>query len=99
MKKSAFILLLVCVFLCSTSPSFALGPQEKGVEKAEQKQEKPDEKAPQKPAAPPEKKFEEVIKDAEKMEGLFNLYAKDDKLYLEIRPDQFGRLYLYIVGM
>jgi hypothetical protein len=95
-KKPIFILLLACVFLYSASLSLALEPQEKEAEKAEPKQEKTEEKTPQKPAAPPEKKFDEVIKDAEKMEGLFNLYAKDDKLYLEIRPDQFGRLYLYI---
>jgi hypothetical protein len=43
-----------------------------------------------------EKEFDDVIKGARKTEGLFNLYQKDDKLYLEILPDQFGRLYLFI---
>lgn len=42
------------------------------------------------------KSFEDVVKGARVLEGLFNLYAKDDKLYLEIRPDQFGRMFLFI---
>ena len=43
-----------------------------------------------------EKSFEEIVKDSKKMEGLFNLYLKEDRLYLEILPDQFGRTYLFI---
>jgi hypothetical protein len=42
------------------------------------------------------KPFKEVIKDATKIEGLFTLYRKEDQLYLEIRPEQFGRLYLFL---
>lgn len=35
--------------------------------------------------------FAEVTKGAEKIEGLFNLYRKDDHLYAEIRPNQFDQ--------
>ncbi|MCX6570619.1 MAG: zinc-dependent metalloprotease [Candidatus Aminicenantes bacterium] len=44
----------------------------------------------------PEKSFEGVVKGSKVLEGLFNLYLKEDKLYLEIRPEQFGRMYLFI---
>lgn len=42
------------------------------------------------------KSFKEVIKDATKIEGMFTLYRKEDQLYLEIRPEQLGRLYLFL---
>jgi len=48
---------------------------------------------------PPEKKaksFDEIVKDSKKVEGLFTLYMKEDKLYLEILPDQYDRMYLFI---
>jgi hypothetical protein len=35
--------------------------------------------------------FAEVTKGAEKIEGLFTLYRKDDHLYAEIRPNQFDQ--------
>lgn len=37
------------------------------------------------------KDFNEVTKDAEKVEGLFTLHKVDDHLYAEIRPDQFNQ--------
>jgi hypothetical protein len=97
MKKTISILMFVVAFVFATGFSSGYLPQEKQVDKPSEKaQEESEEKTPEKPAGPPEKTFEDVIKDAKKMEGLFNLYAKEDKLYLEIRPDQFDKLYLYI---
>jgi len=97
MKKTVSILMFVVAFVFATGFSSGYLPQEKQVDKPSEKaQEESEEKTPEKPAGPPEKTFEDVIKDAKKMEGLFNLYAKDDKLYMEIQPDQFGKLYLYI---
>src|SRR5262249_1045822 len=46
------------------------------------------------PAPPPEKPFADVIKDAETIKGLFTLYRKDDKVWLEILPEQFDKIYL-----
>ncbi|WP_165243774.1 zinc-dependent metalloprotease [Paludisphaera soli] len=38
--------------------------------------------------------FNEVTKDAEKIDGLFTLYKTGDHLYAEIRPDQFNQTLL-----
>ncbi len=46
------------------------------------------------PAKSKEKSFEEVIKEFEVHEGLFTLYTKDEKAYLEIKPDQYDKLHL-----
>src|ERR1041385_718464 len=53
------------------------------------------------PGQPPqEKPFADLIKDAEVIEGLFNVYrTKDDKFYLEIKPDQFDRKFLFAATM
>ncbi|MGH9754894.1 MAG: zinc-dependent metalloprotease, partial [Blastocatellia bacterium] len=48
----------------------------------------------QAPAAPPEKPFADVIKDAEAVKGLFTLYRKEDKVWIEILPEQFDQIYL-----
>jgi len=67
--------------------------------KAEAKKEEAA-KAPEgTPQKPPQKKddlkeFDEVTKDAEKIEGLFNLYRKKEKLYLELQPEQLDRDFL-----
>ena len=43
-----------------------------------------------------DKPFATVIKDFEKIEGLFTFYVKPDesKVYIAVKPDQFGELYL-----
>lgn len=40
--------------------------------------------------------FSELIKDLEKIEGLFTMYRnnEDGTVYLQINPDQFGKIYL-----
>lgn len=44
-----------------------------------------------------EKPFEEVVKDMERIEGLFTFYRNPDenKVLIELLPEQFGRDYLY----
>jgi hypothetical protein len=37
------------------------------------------------------KPFAEVIKDAKELPGLFRLYQKDDKVWMEIAPEQFDQ--------
>ncbi len=97
MKKTIVVFVLFMFVLVSVNLSFDRAPrQSKPDDKALAKQEGEAEKAEQKPPEKNEKKFEDVVKDAQKMDGLFNLYKKDDKLYMEIQPDQFGKLYLYI---
>ncbi|MFZ0389612.1 MAG: zinc-dependent metalloprotease [Calditrichia bacterium] len=55
---------------------------ENGAEKKSKKSKKP--------------KFEDVIEDYETVEGLFTLYhhPKEDKVYMEVRQDQFGPTFL-----
>ncbi len=57
---------------------------------AEEKKEDSKKKKPKEP------EFEELIEDFEKIEGLFTLYQnkKEGKVYIEIKPDQFGEVYL-----
>jgi hypothetical protein len=45
--------------------------------------------------------FDQVVKDTEKSEGLFNLYAnkKTGNVYLEIQPEQLNKNYLATVTM
>ncbi|MCO5123787.1 MAG: zinc-dependent metalloprotease [Rhizobacter sp.] len=45
------------------------------------------------PAAPPGplKPFAEVVKDARRSEGLIALWRKDDKVWLELRPEDFDK--------
>lgn len=48
----------------------------------------------QKKDAQQENKYEELTKDADKYEGYFDLYQKDDELYLSVDKDQLDELFL-----
>jgi hypothetical protein len=48
---------------------------------------------PTTPAAP--RPFKDVIKDAREIPGFFTLYEKDDKVWMEIRPEQFDQPFLF----
>ena len=50
-------------------------------------------------AATGPKPFAEVIKDAKEIPGLFRLYQKDDKTWMEIAPEQFDRLYFFSIAL
>ena len=56
---------------------------------------------PQPPAAPPKpdpvKPYADLIKGATEIPGLFNLYRTEDKVWMEIKPDQFDKLYMLSV--
>ena len=45
--------------------------------------------------------FDEVIKNTEKLEGLFNLYRKKDfsAIYLEVKPEQLNQNFLCIITL
>ena len=49
------------------------------------------------PGAP--KPFAEVIKDAKEQPGLFTLWTKDEKVWIEIKPEQFDQLYYLQANM
>jgi len=46
-------------------------------------------------AATGQKPFLEVIKEAKEYPGLFPIWQKDDKVWLEVAPEQFGVSYLF----
>ena len=41
------------------------------------------------------KPFADVVKDAQESKGLFNLWQKDEKVYLELTPEQFDRPFFF----
>jgi hypothetical protein len=45
--------------------------------------------------APPPRPFADVIKDAKEIKGLFTLWLKDEKLWIEIRPEQLDQPFLF----
>jgi len=45
--------------------------------------------------APGLRPFKDIIKDAKELKGFFNLYQKDDKVWMEIRPEQFEKPFLF----
>src|ERR1700751_4901838 len=58
-------------------------------------EKKPDVADTKKPETPPEKPFADVIKDAQVTKGLFTFYQNEEKVFLEIQPDQFDKLYMF----
>jgi hypothetical protein len=43
--------------------------------------------------------FAEVIKEAKEIQGLFPIWQKDDKVWIELAPDQFGVPYLFTANL
>jgi hypothetical protein len=43
--------------------------------------------------------FADVVKDAKEMPGLFRVWQKDDKTWLEIAPEQFDKPYFFSVNL
>jgi Met-zincin/Domain of unknown function (DUF5117)/Domain of unknown function (DUF5118) len=50
-------------------------------------------------AAGAPKPFAEVIKEAKEHKGLFTLYSKDEKVWLELQPEQLEKLYFLQVNL
>lgn len=99
MRKAIPHLFVTLVFLFGGTKLLAHVPQGKADDKkpsADQKTDagkKPD-AADQKPEPPKEKPFAEIVKDAEVVKGLFTFYKNDEKVFLEIQPDQFDKMYM-----
>src|SRR5688572_24108615 len=93
---SLFTILLLC-----TSMLVAQQPQQpspSGPAAAPTTSQAADPKKPptaDKPPEPPkEKAFADIVKDAQVIKGLFTLYRTDEKLFLEILPEQLEKVYL-----
>ncbi|NDP43919.1 MAG: DUF5117 domain-containing protein, partial [Aromatoleum sp.] len=50
-------------------------------------------------AASQQRPFADVIKDAKETAGLFRIWQKDEKLWLEIAPEQFEQPYFFSVNL
>lgn len=97
MNKRILLNGLLCAVLIA-NPTFIFASQDK---KPASQNPAPAQPNPGQSQAPPptppspgaEKPFVDIIKDAEVIKGLFTLYRKDDKVYIEILPDQFDKIY------
>ena len=69
------------------------GKEEAAEEEAADKEKDEEDEEDEKDKGP---KFAKVIKDFDKIEGLFELYRdpEENKVFLAIRPDQFDQIYL-----
>jgi hypothetical protein len=83
------------IAVCLMSPALRAFPQQKpdAAAKADT-DKKPDAADAKKPEPPKEKPFDEVVKDAKPIKGMFALYQSDEKVYLEIQPDQLDKMYM-----
>ncbi len=87
-KQLLAALLLCAVTLGAQAPpaggAAAPAAQEKKAESADAK----------KPEPPKDKPFAEIVKDAQVIKGLFTLYRTEEKVFLEILPDQLDKMYM-----
>ncbi len=87
------VLLTVVAFtingVTQEQPKAAASEAPKAEKKAEAVEKKKEKKKPGKP-------FDELVEDYEVIEGLFTFYrnADEGKVYMEIKPEQFEKLYL-----
>src|SRR6185503_3946731 len=53
--------------------------------------------SPATPAAPASqlKAFKEIVKDAKESDGFFKVFTKEDKTWIEIKPDQFDKPFFF----
>lgn len=77
---------LVALFLCTVLLLPACASSQKATDS--------DKPADQNEQKKEESKFDELTKDAEKVEGYFDLYHKDDKLYLSVPKDRLNEQFL-----
>jgi hypothetical protein len=77
------------LFAQRAKPAVAQADSTKADEKSgKEKDEKKDEKEE------PKKPFDKVVKDATSIAGLFTLYRTEEKVFLEIRPEQYDTLHM-----
>jgi hypothetical protein len=101
MRKAIFALFVAVMFLFGSAKLSGQAPPgksdgEKKQAAADQKQdaEKKPGTAEQKPEPPKEKPFADVIKEAQVIKGLFTFYKTEEKVLLEIQPEQFDKMYM-----
>src|SRR5215831_188128 len=99
MRKAIFAPFVAVLFLFGSAKLLAQASPGKSDDKKPAADQKSDaEKKPgaadQKPEPPKEKPFADVVKDAQVIKGLFTFYKTEDRVLLEIQPDQFDKMYM-----
>jgi Met-zincin/Domain of unknown function (DUF5117)/Domain of unknown function (DUF5118) len=82
------------VFAQAVTPAAAQADKadKSGDKKDDKRDEKKDEKKDEKEE--PKKPFDKVVKDATAISGLFTLHRTEEKVFLEIKPEQYDALYM-----
>src|SRR5687768_8958033 len=95
-NRTAFLssILLVCALNLSAQPQQPQPQQQSSPGAQQPAAPAADAKKPAAPEPPKEKPFSEVVKDAQVIKGLFTMYRTDEKVYLEILPEQLEKIYL-----
>ncbi|MBN2365095.1 MAG: DUF5117 domain-containing protein [Calditrichaeota bacterium] len=95
MKISSIIALILSFFLILSAFSGTSSSDTREANADTSKTEQNDTSSSKK-KKPKEQKFADVVEDYNKIEGLFTIYhnPKEGKVYMEIRQDQFGPVYL-----
>ena len=94
----AAVVMVFVVGLAGIAPGYAQDAPQTAVAKKTDANAKPDEaKKPEAPKPVEEKTFDETVKDMEVIKGVFTLYRKadEDKILLELAPDQLDKTYLF----
>ncbi|HEV2196435.1 MAG TPA: zinc-dependent metalloprotease [Candidatus Acidoferrum sp.] len=99
MRKAIFALFSAIFLLFGSAKLAAQTPSSKADDKKPVADQKPDtgkksDAADQKSEPPKEKSFADVVKDAQVIKGLFTFYKSEDKVLLEIQPNQFDKMYM-----
>ena len=84
-------LLSGCASLPSVTVSATLVPPAKPAAAASAARSTPASTAAARAAASGLRPFAEVVKDATRIDGLFSLWQKDDKVWIELKPGDFGQ--------
>src|SRR5438445_5488629 len=87
MRKWMQSLFVAILFLSASTALWAQAPPKTDAEK------KPS-AGDQKAEPPKDKPFAEVVKDAQVIKGLFTFYQTEEKVFLEIQPEQLDKMYM-----
>ncbi len=89
-KAFLFPMLFLFALTLSAQPQQQPGQPAQKTEPADTKKPAPSDK----PEPPKDKPFADIVKDAQVIKGLFTLYRTEEKVFLEILPEQLDKIYL-----
>src|SRR5881397_3700953 len=89
-KAFLFPMLLLFALTLSAQPQQQPSPPAQKTEPADARKPAPSDK----PEPPKDKPFADIVKDAQVIKGLFTLYRTDEKVFVEILPEQLDKMYL-----